>query len=434
MSHDRELRIGPWWFTPGVNGINLSTMLFAAFGTMMMVSFMNSMQPYVMTEILHIPQDEQGSLTGNLQTFQEIFFIALAGFAGVVSEKIGRPPVYAAGFVVAAAGYAIYPMADTVLQLYLIRGFYAVGATGVAIMLSTCIVDYIQERSRGRWIGVTSLFNGLGILAMSLGLTRLPTLYSDSGLDPVLAGRYAFWTVSAMCLLIGAILYFGLYRAATRQRKTDSFLHQMSQGVALGIANPRLAIAYCGAFIGRGDFNVVGTFFWLWLTQEGLDRGMTAGEALAKAGPLFGLIQFCAMLWAPVMGFITDRLNRLTATSLGLLIAGAGYIAMSQVPDPFGPLMFPAAILLGMGETSVIVSVGALLGQEASARYRGSIVGLFGQIGGIGILATAFIGGYLFDGVGRTAPFLMMGILNLILMAAALYVRSTNGEPVPQKI
>jgi MFS family permease len=208
----------------------------------------------------------------------------------------------------------------------------------------------------------------------------------------------------------------------------------MSQGVALGIANPRLAIAYCGAFIGRGDFNVVGTFFWLWLTQEGLDRGMTAGEALAKAGPLFGLIQFCAMLWAPVMGFITDRLNRLTATSLGLLIAGAGYIAMSQVPDPFGPLMFPAAILLGMGETSVIVSVGALLGQEASARYRGSIVGLFGQIGGIGILATAFIGGYLFDGVGRTAPFLMMGILNLILMAAALYVRSTNGEPVPQKI
>ncbi len=79
-----------------------------------------------------------------------------------------------------------------------------------------------------------------------------------------------------------------------------------------------------------------------------------------------------------------------------------------------------------MGETGVIISVGALLGQESRSPYRGSIVGVFGLIGGFGILATTFIGGQLFDAVGRTAPFFAMGLLNLVLMFAALYVRANS--------
>jgi len=96
------------------------------------------------------------------------------------------------------------------------------------------------------------------------------------------------------------------------------------------------------------------------------------------------------------------------------------------VPDPFGPFMYPAALVLGMGETGVIVSVGALLGEESDSPYRGSIVGVFGLLGGFGILATTFFGGQLFDAIGRTAPFVAMGIMNLLLMVAALYVRANS--------
>ena len=92
--------------------------------------------------------------------------------------------------------------------------------------------------------------------------------------------------------------------------------------------------------------------------------------------------------------------------------------------------MWPAAVLLGMGETSVIVSIAALLGQESSIRYRGSIVGFFGQMGGVGILFTAFFGGVVFDTFGYTSPFLMMGILNLMLMGAALMVYRRHPDPI----
>jgi hypothetical protein len=35
----------------------------------------------------------------------------------------------------------------------------------------------------------------------------------------------------------------------------------------------------------------------------------------------------------------------------------------------------------------------------------------------------------LFDGIGRTAPFTMMGLLNLALFAVALLVRARAGAP-----
>ncbi|MEC9374950.1 MAG: MFS transporter, partial [Pseudomonadota bacterium] len=385
----KQIKLGYLWFQTGVNGLNVATMFFAAFSSMAMISFMSFMQPYVLTEILNVPIAQQGSLTGNLHAAQEVIYIFLAGFVGSISDKFGRPLIFSLGFIAVAIGYALYPLANSVEQLYLLRAVYAVGVTGVTIMLSACIVDYIQERSRGRWVGTTSIFNGLGILSMSFLLAKLPAYFQSAGQDAITSGRYAFWTVSCLCLIIAAILLKGLYRGPAVEKKTESIIKQTIQGLRIGKNNPRLAIAYGGAFIGRGDFNVIGTFFSLWLTQEGISRGMTTAEALAIAGPLFGLIQLCALVWAPVMGFITDRLNRLSATILGLAIAGTGYLLMSQVSDPFSSEIYLAGLILGMGETSVIVSVAGLLGQECDKEYRGSIVGVFGGFGGLGILMTS---------------------------------------------
>ncbi len=434
MNDLRALKLGPLWFTPGVTGPNLATMLFAAFGTMATVSFMSFMQPYVLNELLQIPEAEQGRLTGNLHAFQEVVFICVAGLIGALSDKLGRPPVYAAGFVITAIGYALYPMVNDTWQLYIVRGIFALGVAGIAIMLSACIVDYIQERSRGRWLGTTSLFNGLGILAMSFLLSQLPRFYAGNGASTLDAGRYSFWTVSAIALVVAAMMYVGLFRGGNKDASREHILRQFFQGLRAGVENPRLSIAFGGAFIGRGDFAVIGTFFSLWMVQVGLDQGKTTAESLAIAGPLFGMIQLCALLWAPIMGFICDRVHRLLAVAIGLVLAGAGYIYMSMIADPFTPAIYPAGVLLGMGETGVIVSVGALLGQEARGEYRGAIVGVFGQLGGLGILVTSLSGGYLFDGVGRTAPFFMMGLLNLVLMVAALLVYFSKHRDVKMAV
>ena len=138
---------------------------------------------------------------------------------------------------------------------------------------------------------------------------------------------------------------------------------------------------------------------------------------------MHGLLQFAALLWAPLMGVISDRGNRITGLVIALALASAGYFVMGQVADPFSSALLPAAILLGIGETSVIVGAGTLMGQEATPNIRGAIVGVYGLMGGIGIMLAMAVGGILFDNVGRTAPFTMMGVMNAVLMLAAIVVR-----------
>ena len=60
---------------------------------------------------------------------------------------------------------------------------------------------------------------------------------------------------------------------------------------------------------------------------------------------------------------------------------------------------------------------------------RGAIIGARDVMGGAGIMFAGFFGGVVFDAIGRTAPFTMMGILNATLLVLALVVRFYAGTP-----
>jgi len=56
---------------------------------------------------------------------------------------------------------------------------------------------------------------------------------------------------------------------------------------------------------------------------------------------------------------------------------------------------------------------------------------MFNLCGAIGILITSKGGGWLFDHVGPASPFVMIGTLNLLVLIAAILVRSRSpGAPL----
>ena len=425
------LKIGPLWFIPGYSGMNVFTLLFACLTSISAIAYMGFIQPYLLTEILHIPQAEQGALTGNLAAVQEVVVIMVMGVAGALSDRTGRKLIFVSGFLLLAAGYLIYPLANSVAQLYIFRCLFGVGAAVVPVMLSACIVDYIQEFSRARWLGVTSICNGLGVVIMATLLAKTPAMYLEYGADPIAAGRYAYWTATAVCLVAAAVLSFGLKPGGGGKTKAKVPLtQQLKAGLREG-KRPRMALAFMSAFIGRGDLVVIGTFFSLWIVQLGIEVGMSTGDSLAKAGMLFGLIQLSAMGWAVFMGIISDKFDRVSSMAFGLFIAAVGYTLMGTVADPFGSNIYLMCVILGIGEISVIISAGALLGQQAPQKIRGSVVGVFGLVGAIGILFASKVGGEIYDSISPTAPFVMMGILNAALMFYALWIRLRHGKYQP---
>jgi MFS family permease len=75
----------------------------------------------------------------------------------------------------------------------------------------------------------------------------------------------------------------------------------------------------------------------------------------------------------------------------------------------------------------VFLSAQSLIGQEAPADKRGSVLGAFNISGAVGILLITLGGGELFDAIDPRAPFVVVGSINVLLFFASLYVRLTAG-------
>ena len=90
-------------------------------------------------------------------------------------------------------------------------------------------------------------------------------------------------------------------------------------------------------------------------------------------------------------------------------------------------LVFALLGVMGVAEISAFVSSQALVGERADPKRRGAIIGLFGVSGAVGILIGTSGGGWLFDNIGPSTPFVLFGILNGVVFIWSLLVKV---EPV----
>lgn len=424
-------RLGPLEFATGISGTNAWTYLYACLAIMPVISFLSFSQPYVLTEIVALPPEEHGRVTGLLITMHEIVVLLLVSLAGGLSDRFGRRPLYAIGTLVAGAGFAIYGMAQTVVDLYVGRFVYAIGLSFVGVMIAVTAADYPAETSRGRMAGVSGVLNGLGIGLATAMFAVLPSLFQSRGMGSDDAGRTMLFVMAGFAAVTALVMQLGLKGGTPTGRSSRTSLPTIIRtGIRQGLDNPRILVCYAGSFISRADLTLVATFVSLWLQRVGRDAGLDGPEALARAGLMFALIQGSSLLWAPVAGILIDRFHRLACVVGALLLAAVGYTLLGLQENPFSVAGYLGCVLVGIGQMSVILSVTGLLGQETPMDVRGSVIGLAGFCGSLGILVTSLAGGYLFDHWRISGPILLVGAANLAAFALALAVWLRNGRPL----
>jgi MFS family permease len=431
MSKSEGIKFGPWWLSSGITRRHVVVMFSVNLISMILVPFINFVQPLIF-QGLEVPADQQGTLTANLGLLSDVIALCIMVFIGAISDRTGRRVVVMAGFIVLAAGLFMYPRAEGITELYLFRALAGVGMGIISTTMLTVIQDYPQNRSRGKYTGMNSLFSGLGVLVMAIGIMRLPEYFVAQGTSQTEAVITTFMLCACIGLFAAALARFGLSGALPDpEHRTTSVFAGVSDALKEARKNPRLMLSFVAAFAARGDLAVAGTYFALWFMHIGTAQGIDSTVVAATSGQYFGLLNLSIMLWAPVYGIIIDRVNRVTAVIIGLATASAGYFFMGMIDDPFNPaLIIPACIILGMGETSAVVSCGSLAGQEAPARIRGSVIGFYALCGTFGILTLSFICGTIFDAFSPTAPFIFMGIVNLAVVLLAVFVRLRYGDTV----
>ncbi|MEZ5565095.1 MAG: MFS transporter [Gammaproteobacteria bacterium] len=230
------------------------------------------------------------------------------------------------------------------------------------------------------------------------------------------AGRFAFWCVTALCVFLAMALFWGLRSGAPAQSsKREPLLATLKIGLAAG-RNPRVALAYTAGLVSRADLAVVSTFLTLWLVQEGIAQGLTTGEALKRATLFYVIIQAMAVPWAPVFGWILDRVDRVAGLAGAMILAGIGYASLGMLKDPLGNGMYIGG-LVGMGEMAANISATSLIGKEAPDRGRAVLACAASparghHAGGKG-------GGWLFDNWRPVGPFVLMAVANCVMFTLA---------------
>ncbi len=297
------------------------------------------------------------------------------------------------------------------------------------------LVGLIQPLLLQEQLGMTggegSFTATLYIIVVGSGLTQLPRLFTAQGYTPVEASTYTLWIGSGLALIAALLSYGGLKKGrATDHEDQLPFLENARIGLREIRGNPRLILGCAATMLSRGDLTVLAAFFSLWVQKVGADSGIASVDASATAGRLFGLTQVAMLCSMPIIASVADRFDRVTTLCLSMTIASIGYFALGFSPNPFeSPLIYLVVALAGMGEAVVIVSVPTLIGQEAPARFRGSIIGVAATFGALGIILTNQAAGYLFDNWSYQGPFIFMGILNALMLIWAVSVRLLAPPP-----
>jgi MFS family permease len=418
-----KLRFGPVLLAAGISRGNAWTLLLASFVSVGFLSFVNIGQAYVLNANLGIPGNEQGGISGYLAAWSEVVVLCVIGVFGVLSDRIGRRPIVVVGVLIVALAYVVYPLAGAEWHLFVARSIYAIGIAAMIGMMGTLIHDYADDRSRGKMIALTGIFNGIGVVTVSMVFGRAPEFFVSRGLDDIAAGRYSLWLVALVLVPCAVVLLKGLKSGTAVRHEERPPVRDLAIGGLRAAKNPRIALAYFSAFVSRSDFVVIGTFTVLWATVAGMEQGLTAAQAVQQGAMLFVLANTAGMLWMPVMGFIIDRVNRTTALSFGAAVAALAFGGMGFVEDPLSRSAMPWFAMLGVGQTSCFFASQALIGQEANIKERGSVIGMFGFCGAVGILLATSIGGQLFDSWRPSAPYVLISIANAMVFVFALIVR-----------
>lgn len=423
-------RLGPIELAPGISQFNVMTKLYACFIGVAMFSGISFLQGYILTEHLHIPRGQQGTLTGDITFVAEITTILFFTPFGVLADRIGRRPIYILGILLIGLGYGLYPFAPSAGWLIVFRFIMSIGVAAAAGMLATMTNDYPQENSRGKLIGLTSMANILGTMFVAGVIGRIPIVLTARDVDPVTAGQVMFLFATALCVVTAVVAQLGLKEGTPVAKKDQPSVKVLLMSGLRNGKNPRIALSYAAAFAARSDLVIKGAFLALWAIQDGARLGMSPAAAMARYGIMIIIMQLVSVVAAPFFGWYMDTVNRITATMVALVFAIVGYLSMYIITSPLDFAMLPWFIIISLGSGFMLKSSLGMIGQEAPVKERGSVIAMNSTFGAIGILILMLIGGRLFDSWGPWAPFVIAGFYQIFLLAAAMVIRIVAPGPI----
>lgn len=431
----------PWWsikLAPAVSWREIGVFLVVVVIANCLSHFQQLMLPYIMNAQLEIPAAEQGKLSGALATAQQLAVLLFVGFAGGLADRIGRRRILLIAFTGFALCMFAFPLAASVLALFVIRFVFGIFQTGHTTGGATRMVaDYPAEASRGKFISLMLVVQAMAV-ALFVGIigARVPGWLASSGYDAKESGQIAY--VLAGVIMLAAVLFGKLFLSRDRSidRTEAAKPEDGKQGTLRNFAevwryakvNPRFGFVMLIGMVIRTDSSIVGAFLALWVVNAAKAQGVDAASATATAGLLLSILSVASFVTPPLFGLLADRVNRIVLLLIGVALTGSAFTSALLVEDVMGWGIFVTVSLIGLAEGAQTIAAQSVFGQEVPPHMRGSAMGIFAAMGTASVLLVTIVGGFMFDTVSYAAPFALTGGLHFICLFFALVLVFRKGR------
>jgi len=309
---------------------------------------------------------------------------------GMLSDRVGRKPIIAAGLGLFLIGSVVAAQADTIAMMIAGRSLQGSGAVAAAIM--ALLADQTREQVRTAAMATIGLSIGVAFaVAMVLG----PLISSHFGL----AGVFYFTAVLAV---LGLVVLWKLVPPAPRRRGHRD----------VGIDRGQLK-----SIIGRTDlWRMDASIFSLHLVLMAIFtavpfRLVEAGIAEPRHGLVYlGVMGLSFVAMVPLVIVAEKRrkmklmclgaIGTITLSLLGLGVAGSGLVALVGWLFAF----FTAFNLLE-------ATLPSMISKLAPAGAKGTAMGVYSTSQFLGAFLGGVLGGFLSQQFGLSAVFLGVALL-----------------------
>lgn len=156
------------------------------------------------------------------------------------------------------------------------------------------------------------------------------------------------------------------------------------------------------------------------LLLKAQERGFSASQVIL----LYLIFNVAASVLAIPSGRLSDKLGRGKILVPGYLIYGLVYFGFAFLSSK--PSILLLFIAYGAYTAFISGAERAFIAENSPSGLKGTILGLYGMLQGIGLLLSSIIAGLLWDNINTGAPFLFGGIIGIISALLIMRILDKN--------
>lgn len=321
---------------------------------------------------------------------------------GMLSDRIGRKPVIAAGLLIFALGSVAAAMATTIEGVILGRALQGAGAVAAAVM--ALAADLTREEHRTKAMAVIGMSIGFSFaIAMVMG----PLLNHWIGVPGIFA-------LTAALALAGIVLLYAVVptpREMTFHRDTEAEPAQFGRVLRDGQ-------------LLRLDFGILVLHMVLTASFVVLPLALRdSGFSPEHHWQLYLPVMLLAMLLAIPFIIIAEKKRRMKQ----VFVSAIGVLLLSQLALVWGQQRFLLIALLLLTFFTAFslleATLPSLVSKVAPAQSKGTAMGVYTSSQFIGAFIGGAAGGWVHEMYGNSGVFLLCSTLAALWLLAALSMR-----------